>query len=179
MNYTIAEALPSHVPYLAAIEDAAGEMFSLDDLPEPARSTGLSREAFEEAVAARLAWVATEEGSDVPVAFVLAEVLDGCWHVVELDVHPTHARRGLGSRLLEHMLDVAASRGFDVATLTTFEHVPWNAPFYARRGFRPLRREELGEGLARVLDKERALGMRRRVAMARPLGRGERSAIGA
>jgi hypothetical protein len=38
------------------------------------------------------------------------------------------------------------------ATLTTFEHVPWNAPYYRRRGFRVLDDGELsadGQGCMR------------------------------
>lgn len=159
------------MPFLPGIEDAAGELFSVDDLPEPGRSTGLSLEQFHAAVTAHRVWVAVEQGHEMPVGFVMAEVVEGCWHLLELDVHPDHARRGIGSRLLEHALEVAAGRGFERATLTTFEHVPWNAPFYARRGFRELPVDELSAGLARILVREYALGMRRRVAMARTLGR--------
>lgn len=169
MPYEIVQAVPAHVPFLPGIEDAAGELFSLDDLPEPARSTGVATEQFRHAVAAGCLWVALEAGGDVPVGFVMAGAVDGGWHLRELDVHPDHARRGIGSRLLDQALAAAAARGFQVATLTTFEHVPWNGPFYARRGFRTLQADQLGSGIARLLERERALGMRRRIAMAKVL----------
>lgn len=169
MRYRIVQALPSHVPFLADIEDAAGELSSHDDLPEPGRSAGVSLEQFHAAVTAQRVRVAVEQAQAVPVGFVMVEIVEGCWHVLELDVRPDQARRGIGSHLLDHALAVGAERGFRRATLTTFEHVPWNAPYYARRGFHALRADELSLGLARIRAREDALGMRRRVAMARAL----------
>jgi len=66
----------------------------------------------------------------------------------------------------------AARQGLLAVTLTTFRHLPWNAPFYARRGFRVLSPDELGPGLRAALRGERAQGLRRRVAMRRPLDPG-------
>ena len=168
-HYVILPAGPQHLPHLPGIEDAAGELFSLDDLPEPARSMGLSHEDFEAALVAALLWVVIEMETDLPVAFLMGRMLDEGMHIVEFDVHPHHARRGIGSRLLGHVLAVAARRPFRCATLTTFEHVPWNAPYYARHGFEVLGTDRIGSGLACVLEKEHALGMRRRVAMRKEL----------
>lgn len=171
MNYAILSAVREHLPFLPGIEDAAGELFPLEDLPEPARSTSLSLKEFESALNRELLWVVVEEEGDLPVAFLMAGVLDGCMHVVEVDVHPDHGRRGVGSRLLGHVLAVARQRGFEAVILTTFEHLTWNAPFYAKHGFQVVGADEMGEGLARVLEKERALGMRRRIAMRKDLHR--------
>lgn len=171
MNYAILPALREHLPFLPGIEDAAGELFPLEDLPEPARSTSLSAKAFEGALNRELLWVVVADESGLPVAFLMADVLDGCMHLVEVDVHPDHGRRGIGSRLLDHVLAVARQRGFEAVTLTTFGHLAWNAPFYARHGFQAVRADGLGEGLARVLEKEQALGMRRRMAMRKDLPR--------
>jgi hypothetical protein len=44
-------------------------------------------------------------------------------------------------------------------TLTTFEHVPWNAPYYARHGFAVLSEHELGPGLRRLRDEETRHGL--------------------
>ena len=142
-----------------------------EDLPEPARSTSLSLKEFESALNRELLWVVVEEEDDLPVAFLMAGVLDGCMHIREVDVHPDHGRRGVGSRLLDHVLAVAKQRGFEAVTLMTFEHLAWNAPFYARHGFHVVHADGMGEGPARVLEKERALGMRRRVAMRNDLRR--------
>ncbi|HEX5947620.1 MAG TPA: GNAT family N-acetyltransferase [Acidimicrobiales bacterium] len=92
-------------------------------------------------------------------------------HVEQVSVDPRHARRGLGRRLLDHVVEEARRRGFDAVTLTTFRDVPWNAPYYRRCGFRVLADEEIGPGLRRVRDHETALGLdpARRVCMRRDL----------
>ena len=77
-------------------------------------------------------WVA-EVGGAV-AGFLVAEVLDGCAHVEEVSVRPEAEGRGLGSALLEAAADWARTEGLDGVTLTTFRDVPWNAPFYERRG---------------------------------------------
>ena len=56
-------------------------------------------------------------------------------------------------------------RRLDRVTLTTFEDLPWNAPFYQRLGFRKLTEDELTAPIATLLERERAVGMIRRVAM--------------
>jgi hypothetical protein len=44
-------------------------------------------------------------------------------------------------------------------TLTTFEHVPWNAPYYERLGFRVVPEELWTEGMRQVVEHEAALGL--------------------
>ena len=58
-------------------------------------------------------------------------------------------------------------------TLTTFAEVPWNAPYYARIGFRVLADAELSPGLRAIRAHEAALGLDRwpRVCMRREPGR--------
>jgi hypothetical protein len=41
---------------------------------------------------AGLAWVASDE-DDVPVGYLLAEVVDGCLYIEQVSVHPRAARR--------------------------------------------------------------------------------------
>lgn len=160
----ILAATRQHLPHLPAIEAAAGELFPVEDLPEPLRSLGLSPEEFETALAADLLWVAVADGV-TPIAFLLARAVDGCLHICEFDVHPDHGRRGVGTRLLEHVLTLARQRAYQAVTLTTFEHLPWNAPYYARHGFEVIASDAIRGGLAEIVAKEKALGMTRRVAM--------------
>lgn len=56
-------------------------------------------------------------------------------------------------------------------TLTTFAEVPWNAPYYARCGFRVLDDSELSPGMRTIRDREIAHGLHRwpRVYMRRDL----------
>jgi hypothetical protein len=54
--------------------------------------------------------------------------------------------------------------------LTTFAHVPWNAPYYARLGFAVLTSDELGPELRATREGERWLDeLQPRVAMRRSL----------
>jgi len=80
---------------------------------------------------------------------------------------PEHARRGLGRALLGAVVAWAEQRGFPSVTLTTFRHLPWNAPFYAAQGFRALPDQHLPAGLARLLAAEAEAGLdpSKRVAM--------------
>src|SRR5690606_41289333 len=73
-----------------------------------------------------------------PVGHVLAGELEGHFHPQQMDVSPAQGRRGIGRALLEHACDVARARGYRHAVLTPLADVPWNAPFYASAGFRPL-----------------------------------------
>ncbi|WP_328292611.1 GNAT family N-acetyltransferase [Kineococcus sp. NBC_00420] len=70
-----------------------------------------------------------------PVGFARVERVDGLAHLQQVSVHPDAARHGVGSSLLAAVLDRAAASGFTGVTLTTFADVPWNGPFYRRRGF--------------------------------------------
>jgi GNAT superfamily N-acetyltransferase len=105
------------------------------------------------------------------VGFALCGEIDGDAHLFEMDVMPEHGRRGVGSALLESVCRGAAESGFSAMTLTTLRDVPWNAPFYAGRGFAELPQDEWGAQLAGIVDRERMLGfpMRLRVVMKRRL----------
>lgn len=75
-------------------------------------------------------------------------------HLKELAVDPAHGRRGLGSAMLAAVVAQAARDGHSGVTLSTFRDVPFNAPFYAARGFLELPRRAAPEGLRRVFADE-------------------------
>ncbi len=111
------------------------------------------------------------DGADAPVAYLIAERVEGSLHVEQVSVHPDHARRGIGRSLLEHLATVAVGGGVPALTLTTFTEVPWNAPYYARCGFRALGEDALTPGLREIRARETAHGLDRwpRVCMRRDL----------
>jgi ribosomal protein S18 acetylase RimI-like enzyme len=120
----------------------------------------------EELEAARVVLVAGRP----PVGFAQVDELGGLAHLAELDVAPGRMRQGIGSALLESACVWAREHGYRAITLTTFADVPWNAPFYAARGFVEV--DELSPELAEVRDWERARGLDalgRRIAMCRAL----------
>jgi len=150
---------------MVAIEIQAADLFSLETLPAGLGRSG-SRVETQRAISSSLAWVAEVPASGV-VGFLAAQIVEGCLHVAEMDVLPSHGRQGIGGRLLEHACDHAWRRKLTAATLTTFEHVPWNAPFYAKHGFVALSEPHGFDHLRRALANEHSLGLRSRVAMVR------------
>lgn len=151
---------------LPEIERAAATRFraiGLDAIAEGAPSDP----AFIRACLAHgVVLVATDE-TDRPIGFALAGQLDRCLHLYELDVHPDHGRQGLGTGLVRALIAEAAARGLAGVTLSTFADVPWNAPFYARLGFRPLDAVAWTPALHLIRNAEAVLGlpMDRRILM--------------
>ncbi|WP_405748441.1 GNAT family N-acetyltransferase [Streptomyces sp. NBC_00144] len=167
---TIRTAHAAELPVLQDIERAAGRCFRDIGMPEIADDEPLSLDELASYQRAQLAWVAVDE-TDVPVAYLIADRVDGNFHIEQVSVHPDSARRGIGRSLLDHLADRAASDGIPALTLTTFAGVPWNAPYYARCGFRPLDEKELGRGLREIRAREAAHGLDRwpRLCMIRAL----------
>jgi GNAT superfamily N-acetyltransferase len=164
---------------LRAIERAAGRMFLEVGMPDIAGDEPLAAAVLDHYRTAGWAWVVTVDGAGgAPAGYVVVDVLDEpgpapgrSAHVEQVSVDPEHGGLGLGRRLLDHVAAVARQRGLDAVTLTTFRHVPWNAPYYERCGFRTLTEVELGPGLRRVRDAEAAHGLdpSQRVCMRRDL----------
>lgn len=105
-----------------------------------------------------------------PVGFIRIDEVDGLAHIEALAVIPGRMRRGLGSGLLTAACDWAAAAGYPAITLITFADVPWNAPFYAGRGFVVV--DDITPELAELRDWEQSMGLDRlgaRVVMRREL----------
>jgi len=161
--YAIRTARPADVAVLPSVERAATDLYRTVMDETGITEDGLGRvtpdEELRDAQAAGLLWVAADP-DDRPVGFALLRELDGACHLEEIDVHPAHGRRGLGARLLETVCGWARDAGYPAVTLSTFRDVPWNGPFYARHGFRPLEPTELGPDLRELVEAERGRGLR-------------------
>jgi GNAT superfamily N-acetyltransferase len=170
--YSIRLARSDDVPSLAAIERNAAAQFRgtgidgafLDETADPAK--------LEEAIRDGRLWVAERDGACV--GFAIACVLAGgeAW-LEEVDVDPSHGRRGIGRALVETVADWARRRGSPTLGLTTFRDVPWNAPFYAQLGFRERPARECPPVVLEILADEatRGLPAARRLAMILDLAR--------
>jgi GNAT superfamily N-acetyltransferase len=153
---------------LRGIEVAAGEIFrscGMDAIADDEPLTVTELALFQ----ARGGALVFADASDVPVAYLLIGHLDGNAHVEQLSVHPSHARRGLGSELLDGAEKWAQAEGLTWLTLTTFRDVPWNAPYYRRLGFEELDPETMDPGLRGIVECEALVGLDRwpRIAMRR------------
>ncbi|MCG6497781.1 GNAT family N-acetyltransferase [Kitasatospora sp. A2-31] len=166
----IREVRTEDLPLLQDVERAAGRCFRDIGMPEIADDEPLPLDELARYQRAGLAWVAVDE-ADVPVAYLVAEHVDGNLHVEQVSVHPDSARRGIGRSLLDHLAGRAAAHGVPALTLTTFTDVPWNAPYYVRCGFRPLDDDLLGPGQLDIRAREAAHGLDRwpRLFMRRPV----------
>lgn len=156
------------LPVLQDIERAAGQRFRDLGMTEIAEDEPLSLGELARYYHAGLAWVAAN-GADAPVAYLIADRVDGNLHVEQVSVHPDSARRGIGRSLLDHLAAHATREDVPALTLTTFAEVPWNAPYYARCGFQLLDDGRLTPGLRKIREREAAHGLDRwpRVCMRR------------
>ena len=167
---TIREARSDELAILQDIELAAGRRFAEVGMEEVADDEPLSLEALRHYQSDGRAWVAVDD-LDRPVAYLVAELVDGNTHIEQVSVRSDHAHKGAGRALIEQVATWAAERGMPALTLTTFADVPWNAPYYERCGFRRLSESELTPGLRDKRECEAALGLDRwpRVCMRRTL----------
>jgi GNAT superfamily N-acetyltransferase len=168
-DYQIRLARPQDILLLPEIERTAARLFAGLDLFQDLDDTR-SIEELERAQKAGRLWVAAEPNGQ-PVGFAMAIEVDGLAHLDELDVHPEHGRRGLGTALVETVCEWAKSAGFRAITLSTFTDVAWNAPFYARLGFKTVPEDELTDGLLHLREVEAGWGLpiSKRVMMRREL----------
>ncbi|MFE6165961.1 GNAT family N-acetyltransferase [Streptomyces sp. NPDC056486] len=174
----IRPATKAELPTLQDIERAAGAPFRALGMAAIADDEPPGIALLEEFRRAGRAWVATEaskgEGDGTPVAYLISEPVDAAEHIEQITVHPRAARHRIGQALIEHTAQRAREAGREALTLTTFADVPWNAPYYARIGFRVLDEAELTPGLRKIRAHEAGLGLDRwpRVAMRRELTSG-------
>jgi len=145
-------------PRLPAVEDAAGEMFREFGMPEIAEMPASEVAELDAARRSGLLWVADDRDTG-PVGFAMAEAFSGSLHLAELSVRPSHGRRGLGSALVQCVVEAAAHRGDSEVTLSTFVHVPWNAPYYRRLGFVDVAPDTLPGDLFAVRQREAEIGL--------------------
>ncbi|WP_434598816.1 GNAT family N-acetyltransferase [Streptomyces sp. A5-4] len=166
----IRPAILAELPLLQAVERAAGEPFRALGMAEIADDEPPALDLLTRYLRAGRAWVAAEAGKR-PVAYLIHDTVDAAAHIEQVSVHPSAAGRGTGRALIEHLADRAATEGVGALTLTTFTDVPWNAPYYARIGFRTLPDRELTPGLRKIRAEEAALGLDHwpRVCMRREL----------
>lgn len=155
---SLRDASFTDLPRLQEIERQAGEVFRDVGMNEVADDEPLSLELLRSYVERGQAWVVTDH-VDVPVAYLLADVVEGAGHVEQVSVIPGYARQGLGRLLLDHACEWAIGQALRAVTLTTFANVAWNAPYYERCGFRRLSADDFTPGLLRIRREEAEHGL--------------------
>ncbi len=169
-RYRIRPLRADEIALLPAIEQAAGVLFRGTSEDWIVDDDGRGLDSYEAWQRTGQILVAVDD-ADVPIGFAAVGPLDGQGYLHEIDVHPEHGQRGLGRRLVEAACDWAREQGFSFMQLSTFRHIAWNAPFYARLGFRELSGTELGPDLIAEgrHEADSGLDMTKRVFMRREL----------
>jgi GNAT superfamily N-acetyltransferase len=166
--YSIVSARPGDIHALPAIELAAAVLLR-GHAPDAVLSKATDEAIFAEAQRHGRLWVALR--GDRAVGFALVKMLaDDLPHLEELDVEPSHGRRGVGTALVRTVCEWGRRSGYAQLTLTTYRAVAWNMPFYSRLGFVEIPAADLRRELAAVVREEAERGMapESRVVMSHP-----------
>jgi GNAT superfamily N-acetyltransferase len=168
VDYKIRPAQAEDLASLPAIEHAASQLFRETPYPRMAAGSYPDVQTFVDWFRDGAIWVAERDGT--LVGFAAAEEIDGEGFLAELNVVPEHGRQGLGAQLIQAVKDWGAARGFSAVRLATMADIAWNAPYYARLGFRVMDETELTAGLLEVRREEAEGGveMLHRVFMTAP-----------
>ena len=164
-NVSIRRAVADDARFLPEIEQSAGGLFrTLPELAWIADEPIGTADEFLPLILAGTVWVA-ETGAGGIVGQLRGRIADDALHIVELAVVPAFQQQGIGRALIDTAAQWARRHGLRALTLTTFRHVAWNAPFYARYGFRELPLVECDGRLTSILMRETAQGLPNRCAM--------------
>ena len=153
-------AVEGDIDAIRAVGAASGELFRTVDDPRVARCADdppIEADDLHAYIAVGRAFVVEDDGA--VAGFAVVDLVDECAHLEEIAVHPDSGGRGLGSSLLDAVARWAREQGREAVTLTTFREVPWNAPFYERRGYRVLGEGEITPGLEHRVADEAAHGL--------------------
>jgi GNAT superfamily N-acetyltransferase len=170
MSVAIRAARRHELRRLQDIENEADEIFRRVAMPWVLPMTPADLGLLESARRAGRLWLAAD-GANRPIGFALLRTLDGMAWLHQLSVLPRHGGRGIGGALLEQVCVQAQREGQTSVFLSTYLSVPWNAPFYARRGFTivPLGQYTAAMRLERAHERQLGHPLWRRCLMRRDL----------
>jgi GNAT superfamily N-acetyltransferase len=172
--FTFRLALPSELDVLNDIDGDASTLYAQYGLPIELGQDHV----FARAEQAR--WLrSTELGraflavdrTGIGVGFAALDVVDGEPYLDQLAVRVAAMRQGIGGRLLARSADWARETGASSIWLTTYDHLPFNRPYYERHGYGVMPEEACSAGVRHhIRDQQRYLpAPTQRVAMRRPI----------
>lgn len=158
VNHSLRWARPDELRAVQEIEHRAATRLASVGLPAAVNLPVQPIEALQATCDQGRLLVATDE-ADRPVGFAIFSLHDDEAHLEEIDVVPEHAGRGVGRQLIQVVVAQTRDAGLSRLTLTTFRDVPFNAPFYARLGFRIVDDAHLSPRLLHIREEERRNGV--------------------
>lgn len=132
----------------------AADIFKLQEIERNAASLfrewpGIDAAALNSVIALSDHLHAIEQGLSIVleadeelVGFAIGDMQGEDAYLRELDVARSHQKRGIGARLVDAFLAAARTKRARHIYLATFRTPPWNAPFYARLGFKEVTRAD-------------------------------------
>jgi GNAT superfamily N-acetyltransferase len=172
--FSIRRASPSELDVLESIDDDASRLYAEHGLPiELGPDHVFARSELQRWLrSAELgrAFLAVDRAG-VGVGFAALDVVDDEPYLDQLAVRAAAMRRGIGGRLLARSADWARAEGASAIWLTTYDHLPFNAPYYERHGYVVVPEGACGPGiLHHIREQQRHLpAPAHRVAMRRVL----------
>lgn len=150
-------AILEDMELLPALEKAAGDVFRTIGMEDIADGDVPTADYYASFLKHGAVYVSTwAEDETTLTGFILLAPFEKAAHIYEVSVHPTYQRQGIGGQFLAQANDWARANGFDHVTLTTFTHVPWNAPYYETQGFKFVE-EDAYSPAQKILSENEAL----------------------
>ncbi|CAB3755572.1 GNAT family acetyltransferase [Burkholderia sp. MSh2] len=144
---------------MAAVEVAAAQRFREIGMAGIAEAGPTDPDAVLARIDRGHAYVAVD-ALGACVGFAFYRPLDAQrLYLEELDVAPSHAGQRIGARLIEQVAARAAQDRIAQVVLSTFRDAPWNAPYYARLGFRIVDAAALDDALRAIRAHHVELGL--------------------
>lgn len=155
VGFRIRSAQPGELAELMRLDDAACAIFAevgmALSLPPEHPFVLSDAERWGRSVARGDTYVAIDDLAII--GFATLELVDDAPYLDQLSVLPRAMRRGVGQALLQQAVAWSGARPL---WLTTYAHVVWNAPYYARHGFVRVPEPEWGPDMTRTVAAQRA-----------------------
>jgi len=157
MRPSIRPATPAELATLVALDADACRLYAQVDL----HIDFPADHPF--AVAERASWLRSLElgrgflavdDAGTSLGFAALDFVDGAPYLDQLSVRMESMRRGIGRALLARAIDWARDHG-DALWLNTYDHLPWNRPFYENEGFEVVPPSAWGAGMASTVETQR------------------------
>lgn len=132
---------PHEIKLLPQIENEADLRYRRVDLGQVVDMPPASLASLEAGRRERRLWIAVS-ALNRPVGFALMKFPGGTAWLDQLSVLQRWQGYGFGTALIEQTATAARSLGHRTLHLSTYRDVPWNAPYYARRGFAEMPRAD-------------------------------------
>lgn len=152
-KFTFQKAQSSDLARLVSIDNQACEIYAEAglhfDLAEDHPFVLSESKRWQKAINNGLVDVALDAKGEI-VAFAACGYVDGLPYLDQLSVLPSHMRQGIGRALLRRAIEWSQSELW----LTTYDHLPWNRPYYESHGFEVVSPDHWGREMTEIIHDQ-------------------------